>query len=115
MRLTDRERLEIIVYATQNRIPSAVPFRGKEYTLTRKDTLAVGRAIWYVFVLGFGLSSAREKTRQEFKGTKAAIIKRALNAALPEGYSKSLEVAKRKAFMKRMNLANGQEGKGGST
>ena len=109
MRLSDKERLTILVSVIQNRLPGTVPFQNRDYSLTEKDKMAAGRAIWYIVMLGYSCSSACNKASQKFRIGKKSAIERAVKIAMPDGYLAGLEAAKRKIFMEKLRRAEGEQ------
>ena len=107
MSLTDKERLAILVHVTQGRLPEAVLFRGKNHSLTKREKMVAGRAIWYIIMLGHSCSSACDKARQKFRTGKKSVIVRAVKMAMPDGYPAGLEKAKRKVFMEKLEQVGG--------
>jgi hypothetical protein len=105
--LTDKERVDILVHIFQQNIPETVVYSRKVHRLTDEESMAVGRVIWYILKLGWGLSSAISKVRTKFRVRKVAVIERAAREAFPDGYLKSLENAKRGVFMQRLETQGG--------
>lgn len=108
MRLTDKEKLTILVTVIQSRLPGTVPYKGKDYSLTERDKMTAGRAIWYIVMLGHSCSSACDKALQKFRTGKKSAIERAVKIAMPDGYLAGLEAAKRKIFMEKLRQPEGE-------
>ena len=109
MRLSDKEKLTILVTVLQGRLPGTVPYQGRDYSLTERDKMAAGRAIWYIVMLGYSCSSACERALQKFRIGKKSAIERAVKIAMPDGYLMGLEAAKRKVFMEKLRQPEGEQ------
>ena len=85
--------LDIQVKTMQAYIPRKIRWRGKERELSRKETLAAGRAIWFIIKKGYGVSSATCRASGS-SGVTPGKIEKTIRQIFPRDYFTHLQKSK---------------------
>jgi|1_EtaG_2_1085319.scaffolds.fasta_scaffold48330_4 hypothetical protein len=98
--LNQKDIIDVQIRVYQAVLPDDVLFRGKKKKLTKREKLACGRAIWYLFQKGYGLSSAVSRASGSF-GCSPSMIERAVKPLFPENYFVELEKNKNRVLLRK--------------
>ena len=98
---SNKELLQMQVNLFQERVPDTVSERGKIRPITKLERLACGRAIWYIIMLGWGLSTSTTKASTQFR-CRHHQIEKVVRKLFPEDYFSKLERQKNNLMKKKL-------------
>ena len=101
--LTDREKIDIFLRALQDSIPESVMYKKKEVQVKGATfcKLACNRAIWYIMVKGYGISTASQIAAQRYR-QPPHLVEKGVRGVFPKNYFVGMEKGKTKNFLKKM-------------
>lgn len=99
--INDKDKIEILLRALQDSLPSAIKYKNKEVKIEGKNKLACNRAIWYIIVKGYGIGSATQIAAQKYRKPRY-LLEKTLRSVFPKNYFVGLEKGKNKHFLKKM-------------
>ena len=99
--LSDREKIDIFLRALQDSIPETVMYKNKKVEIKDKNKLACNRAIWYIMIKGYGISTASQIAAQKYR-QPPYLVEKVVRGVFPKNYFVGMEKGKTKSFLKRM-------------